>query len=65
RGIAYSSLTWREPSLEDVYMELAGDEEGGAGGDAAARARRAVPGDERANGPRTTSARSSDGGESR
>ncbi|WP_256390734.1 ABC transporter ATP-binding protein [Natronoarchaeum rubrum] len=65
RGIAYSSLTWREPSLEDVYMELAGDEEGGAGGDAAARARRAVPGGERANGPRTTSARSSDGGESR
>ena len=24
RGIAYESLTWRDPDLEDVYLELAG-----------------------------------------
>jgi len=46
RGVAYSSLTWREPSLEDVYMELAGDEEGGAGSEFGTRARTAVPGGE-------------------
>ncbi|SNZ02985.1 ABC-2 type transport system ATP-binding protein [Natronoarchaeum philippinense] len=46
RGIAYSSLTWREPTLEDVYMELAGEEEGGAGGDAAVRSRAVAPGGE-------------------
>ena len=28
-GLAYTALTWREPTLEDVYMTLAGDEEGG------------------------------------
>ncbi len=46
RGVAYSSLTWREPSLEDVYMELAGDEEGGAGSEVGARTRAATPGGE-------------------
>lgn len=29
QGIAYESLTWREPGLEDVYLELAGEHEEG------------------------------------
>ncbi len=32
-GLAYTALTWREPTLEDVYMTLAGDEESGLQGD--------------------------------
>jgi ABC-2 type transport system ATP-binding protein len=28
RGIAYDSLTWREPDLEDVYLELSGEHVG-------------------------------------
>ncbi len=28
RGIDYDSLTWREPTLEDVYLQLAGEESG-------------------------------------
>ena len=27
-GVEYDALTWREPDLEDVYLALAGDEEG-------------------------------------
>jgi len=30
-GIEYDSLTWREPGLDDVYLELAGDHEGATG----------------------------------
>jgi ABC-2 type transport system ATP-binding protein len=31
-GIEYDSLTWREPGLDDVYLELAGDHEETASG---------------------------------
>ena len=47
RSVAYASLTWREPTLEDVYMSLAGDAEGGAGGRPAARDRTLTAGGER------------------
>ncbi|MCL9813448.1 ABC transporter ATP-binding protein [Natranaeroarchaeum aerophilus] len=45
-GLSYTALTWREPTLEDVYMTLAGDEEGGiARDDVRSRGAPAVGGD--------------------
>jgi len=47
-GIAYESLTWRDPDLEDIYLELAGESAGASPDQGRPGERRAV--DARARG---------------
>jgi ABC-2 type transport system ATP-binding protein len=49
-GVTYESLTWREPDLEDVYLELTGTAVG-AGGTAVADTEGATPATDRPSEP--------------